>query len=107
MFQYLKKVFLYTQANHQFIPEVVVFHSELSNTKKCKRQHVIDTTHLNVLKLISLYKWVKASELDRMYNSWGRRANELLHLGYVDNIGKKTIMRYAINQKGTDLINNN
>lgn len=100
MFEFIKKL---------FIKEVIVpvFPSELSNPTKCVRVRntELELCHIKVLNTIRSNKWVKASELDRIYNSWWRRANELFHRGYVDNIGNKHIMRYAINDKWLKFLN--
>lgn len=64
----------------------------------------LNQCHINVLMLIGNQNGVRACELDRIYNSWGRRANDLLHMGYVDNIGKKACMKYVLNDKGIELL---
>ncbi len=90
-----------------FAPKVSAEHSELSNPVKCVRVRSteLEQCHINVLRLIWNQDGIKASELDRVYNSGGRRANDLLHRGYVDNIGNKKTMVYALNDKGIDFLN--
>ena len=100
MFEFIKKL---------FIKEIIVpvFPSELSNPTKCVRVRSTELKrcHIKVLSYIKSNRWIKASGLDRIYNSGWRRANDLLHRGYVDNIGDKCTMRYAINEKWLKFLN--
>ena len=47
---------------------------------------------------------MKASDIDKLYPSGGRRANDLYHQGYIDNLWTKTVFVYSMNDRGYDLL---
>lgn len=101
MFKFMS---IFSRIIQYFTPKVIfVWKSVLSHPWISHLE--LDQSHINVLKIIYEWQKLKASAIDRVYNSWWRRANDLLHLGYVDNVGTKHMMIYQINDKWLSLIN--
>ena len=80
-----------------FVGKSVLSHPWISHLE-------LEPSHISVLYIIAEWWKLKASAIDRVYNSGGRRANDLFHLGYVDNIGTKKTFIYQINDKWLSLI---
>lgn len=97
---------LFSRIKEYLTPKTVyVFQSKLSNPKVPDVEFTDPKKQeLKVLEILSQYTQLKAREIDRIYPSWGRRLNSLLHKGLVDNIGNKRYMVYKINDRGYDLL---
>ena len=100
---------IFSKLREFFTPKVIfVWHSELSSPTKCERKrwkgkNGFDEFH--VLRILShANEPLLASQIDRQFHSWGRRANDLYHRWLVDNVGNKIVFKYRLNDKGYDLL---
>lgn len=90
-----------------FAPKVIlVGKSELSNPTQCERIEFQDPRkqELVVLEILSQNSQMCASSMDRYFPSGGRRLNNLLHKGLVDNVGSNKRMIYRLNDRGYEYL---
>lgn len=97
---------IFTWLANKFTKVIIVGKSELSHPTQCERKFEKDwNDEFQVLKILSYARNpLLASDIDRQFHSWGRRANDLYHRWFIDNVGNKRIFKYRLNDKGYDLL---
>lgn len=96
---------IFSRIKEYFTPKIIfVWRSELSHPTECERKFDKEgNDELYVLRILQ-NKQMKACDIDKLFHSGGRRANDLYHQGYLDNLWNKRVFVYSMNDRGYDLL---